>query len=389
MVKQVLLNLAGNAVKFTPTGGEIQIIAEPASEEGRDRLQSSRRGIGPGEIVEFAVVDTGIGISAKDQELIFGEFRQADGSYTREHQGSGLGLTLSKRFVELNRGSIWVTSDPGEGSQFRFVLPAEPATEPVPESGEEREVSSERILLVEDDLNSLKLLRRHLERAGYEVLSATNGEKALNLAMRYRPQVIALDIMLPDMDGWTIMKRLRARPETERIPVVITSVLDNPDLGIGLGAVDYFTKPVDRKRFLARIAELGEWRRSEIVVVESDPERRGRIAAELDRPGWRVHLAGTAAEAREWMSQEAVDVMLLDLDLPERTAYGLMDELRHLEHSLALILTTGAAVSAEDRRRFCPQVETLLIKDDDLDRSVAREIARIDRVRNRAVGSRR
>ena len=376
MMKQVLLNLVGNAAKFTPDRGRITLSASAIASDGLEHHVDRGGRLAPEELMQIAVADTGIGIAKADQKLIFGEFRQADGSYTREHQGSGLGLTLSKRFIELNNGVIWVDSEAGHGATFKSVLPR------VEPSATDRVIAAEEaprpILLVEDDLNSLKLLRRLVEGAGYEVLTATTGEKALALARRSEPRVIVLDVMLPDMDGWSIMKQLKAEPKTEGIPVIITSVLGNPDLGIGLGASDYFTKPVPREPFLARIAKLGEWRRTRIRVVSGDAEIRGRIITALDRPGWNTRAFADVESA----TREGSDILVLDIGTEEepREVPG-RDRL-----PVPVLLVSARSITDGERREFPPTVEGLVEVDEGLEEALARLIDRLDQRRNRAIG---
>jgi len=376
MLKQVLLNLVGNAAKFTPDRGRITLSAVAADADCAERHAARGGQLPPEALILISVADTGIGIAKADQSVIFNEFRQADGSYTREHQGSGLGLTLSKRFIELNQGVIWVDSEIGKGATFKLVLPC---IAPSALEGSIRAEEAPRpILLVEDDLNSLKLLRRLVEGAGYEVLTATTGEKALALARRSRPRVIVLDVMLPDMDGWSIMEQLKAEPKTERIPVIITSVLGNPGLGIGLGASDYFTKPVPREQFLARIAKLGEWRRTRIQVISDDAEIRGRIVTALDRPGWDV---------RTQVSDEqplggGCDLVVLDIGTNQtRRVVPSREQL-----PIPLILVSRRKVPPQERRGFPPTVEGLVAADPQLEENLAELIDRLDQRRNRAIG---
>ena len=382
MLKQVLLNLAGNAAKFTPEGGRIEITAIPAGEAERERL-SDARVTSKGAVV-LSVRDTGIGISEEDQELIFQEFRQVDGSHTREHQGSGLGLTISQRFVELNHGTIWVESEVGQGSAFHVCLPSTADVRLSDEPGESQAGvlhPDAPLLLVEDDLNSLKLLRRMLERAGYEVLTASSGEKGLSLARSARPRVIALDVMLPDMDGWTIMRHLKSSPETEHIPVIITSVLGNRDLGIGLGASDYFTKPVDKERFLARLEELGEWRPSEVLVVVDDTALRSSIVGALDRPAWRLRVVGATEDAT--VALESVDVVVVDLAF---SGWQDVVEESQRQDRPVLLLADGELLS-EEHRQFASEAELLVTKGDGAMDQLARALQRLDQARNRAIGS--
>jgi CheY-like chemotaxis protein/anti-sigma regulatory factor (Ser/Thr protein kinase) len=230
-LKQVVLNLLSNAVKFTPDGGSVEVRAEIADAEA-----------------QVIVRDTGIGIDAADHERIFEAF-QRSGRESRS-EGTGLGLTLSKRIVELHGGRIWMTSRPGAGSTFGFAVPVShdaPAAEAAPVAAER---DMETVLVVEDDPNSAELLTVYLEGAGYRVVVARDGVDGLELARRLRPRAVVLDILLPRVDGWDLLARLKADPATADSPVVVVSMLDERGKGLALGAVEYLVKPVGREELL-------------------------------------------------------------------------------------------------------------------------------------------
>jgi signal transduction histidine kinase/CheY-like chemotaxis protein len=232
-LKQVVLNLLTNAVKFTPDGGSVEVGARMAGEEA-----------------EVVVRDTGIGIDPADHERIFEAFQR--GGREARHEGTGLGLTLSKRIVELHGGRIWMSSRPGEGSTFGFAVPvrqdAKAAGEDVEAPAGERDL--ETVLVVEDDPHSAELLSVYLEGAGYRIAHARDGAEGLELARRLRPRAIVLDILLPRLDGWDLLSRLKADPATADSPVVVVSMLDERGKGLALGAVEYLVKPVGREELL-------------------------------------------------------------------------------------------------------------------------------------------
>jgi signal transduction histidine kinase len=230
-LKQVVLNLLTNAVKFTADGGSVDVTAEPAGDE-----------------IRVTVRDTGVGISEAEQERIFEAFQR--GGRESRAEGTGLGLTLSKRIVELHGGRIWVTSVPGEGSTFAFAIPVrQPDAQPdvvvddaVAEGG--------AVLVVEDDPRSAELLVLYLEGAGHRVVVAGDGAEGLELARRLRPRAIVLDILLPSVDGWELLGRLKADPATEDCPVIVVTMLDERGKGLALGAAEYLVKPVSREQML-------------------------------------------------------------------------------------------------------------------------------------------
>ena len=243
-VKQVVFNLLSNAVKFTPDGGQVKVLARLAGEE-----------------VQVAVQDTGIGVAAADQEHIFEEFRQVGQEAAAKSEGTGLGLTLSRKFVELHGGRIWVESRVGAGSTFTFSLPVRRPVEAeevtTPEQPEPAPVPSADdsgvFLVVEDDQPSLDLLTVYLSGAGFRVAVARDGEEGLELARRLRPVGIALDVVLPRLDGWEFLARAKADPSIAHIPVIIVSILDERRQGLALGAADYLVKPVSRESFLTAV----------------------------------------------------------------------------------------------------------------------------------------
>jgi CheY-like chemotaxis protein len=230
-LSQALLNLLSNAVKFTPDGGSVDVQAKVSGAEA-----------------QVIVHDTGIGIDAADHDRIFEAFQR--GGREARSEGTGLGLTLSKRIVELHGGRIWMTSRPGSGSTFGFAVPvSQEVPEAVPEAvAAERDM--ETVLVVEDDQHSAELLTVYLEGAGYRVVVARDGVEGLEQARRLRPRAVVLDILLPRVDGWDLLARLKADPATADAPVVVVSMLDERGKGLALGAVEYLVKPVGREELL-------------------------------------------------------------------------------------------------------------------------------------------
>jgi signal transduction histidine kinase/CheY-like chemotaxis protein len=230
-LKQVVLNLLSNAVKFTPDGGSVDVQAKVSGAEA-----------------QVIVHDTGIGIDAADHDRIFEAFQR--GGREARSEGTGLGLTLSKRIVELHGGRIWMTSRPGSGSTFGFAVPV---SQEVPEAVAQAvaaERDMETVLVVEDDQHSAELLTVYLEGAGYRVVVARDGVEGLEQARRLRPRAVVLDILLPRVDGWDLLTRLKADPATADAPVVVVSMLDERGKGLALGAVEYLVKPVGREELL-------------------------------------------------------------------------------------------------------------------------------------------
>jgi len=251
-VRQALLNLISNAAKFTENG----TITLSARRETRDAA----------DWLVFAVTDTGIGIAPDKVDLVFEEFAQAEDHTSRSYGGTGLGLPITRRFCRMMGGDVGVTSTVGEGSTFTLRLPATvevaketPAVQAAaPGSPEERPSAEEHpVLVIDDNADSRDVLRRTLEEDGHTVVTAPGGEEGLGLALELSPSLILLDVMMPGMDGWSVLRKLKANPELCRIPVVMVTVVDDAvRMGFSLGAAEYLTKPVDREHLLEVARDL-------------------------------------------------------------------------------------------------------------------------------------
>ncbi len=253
-VKQILFNLLSNAVKFTPDKGKAGITAKKTN-----------------GAVQVSVWDTGIGIAAEDQQRIFEEFQQVGKGLSEKTEGTGLGLTLSKKFVELHGGAIWVDSTPGQGSTFTFTLPSTGATDHTPQLAGQQETvvevapaASENplVLVIEDDAKAAELLRLYLTEAGYAVVLARDGTEGLEQVKRLRPGAVILDVLLPKVDGWAFLTQMKANPVTKDVPVIVTSIVDQKGKGFALGAAHYLVKPFHKEELLRELGTLRVWERS-------------------------------------------------------------------------------------------------------------------------------
>ncbi|MBI5869502.1 MAG: response regulator [Actinobacteria bacterium] len=264
-VKRILYNLVSNAIKFTHEGG--RVILEAHVVDG---------------MVEISVTDTGIGISAEDQKKIFTEFQQLEKAHTRKYEGTGVGLALSRKLVEMHGGQIWVESELGKGSKFTFSLPMTPGrrrqsdwnqgAEPQPLIEPETVQGQPLVLVVEDDQQTSELIGLWLNEASYRVAHAYNGEQALRLAKELKPYVITLDILLPKIDGWQVLQELKADPETRDIPVIVISILERSRRAMELGAFDCFVKPIEKKELLCRLESRSLFTSSLDVKENKDQE---------------------------------------------------------------------------------------------------------------------
>ena len=240
-IKQVIVNLLSNAVKFTPDGGRVEV---------RARTQGSE--------VLVTVADTGTGVAAADRERIFESFQQG-GRRASTTEGTGLGLTLSKRIVELHGGRIWVESELGVGSTFGFAIPAGVPAPPAGAVAHDpgRADGKGTVVVIDDDRRSIDLLTVYLEAAGLRVVSASDGRRGVELIRALQPAIVVLDILLPGLDGWQVLESLKADPATAAIPVVVVSILDERGRGLALGATEYLVKPVSREGVLDALARCG------------------------------------------------------------------------------------------------------------------------------------
>ena len=284
-VRQILFNLMSNACKFTDHG-TISLDVSQSAMEGQ-------------EWIRFRVKDTGIGISAKQQEKLFQEFSQADATISRKYGGTGLGLAISHRFVQMMKGRIGVESQAGQGSTFTVYLPAQ-VTLDVAETAQLEGVGGtlagstqhkpevDTVLVIDDDPAVRDLMSRFLTKSGFRAVAAADGEEGLRLAREVSPLVITLDVIMPEYDGWDVLRKLKSDPRLAQIPVIMVTVVDNQAMGLDLGASNYLIKPVDRDRLAVliekhRLARNLSSSESKIASRPANKEERQLVAAEVSR----------------------------------------------------------------------------------------------------------
>jgi signal transduction histidine kinase/DNA-binding response OmpR family regulator len=348
-VKQMLLNLVSNAIKFTPEGGFITISAARQA-----------------RAVEISVADTGIGIAEADQDQVFQEFHQVDGGPGRRHEGTGLGLALTKHFAALHGGDVKFRSRPGSGSVFTVTLPFEEAsvrTEPQPVAAAKTNEHGPLVLVVEDDASAAELLTRQLATAGYRIAVARTGTEALAKAKNLRPAAITLDIILPGLDGWEVMTRLKGDPATAQIPIVVVSVVDNPELGMALGAMDYLVKPVDMKVLVSRLKAFAPVKeRLQVLVVDDEEANREWLAHVLEPAGFDVLSASSGKRAIALARSRNPDLVLLDLMMPEVNGFDVVEALRTYDstRNTPILILTAATLSEREKQKLNGQVSDIL-----------------------------
>jgi signal transduction histidine kinase/DNA-binding response OmpR family regulator len=354
-LKQILLNLLSNAIKFTDQGGRVEV---------RARRQ--------GRMVRFEVTDTGIGIAPEDQGRLFHDFQQLPAGPTRRQEGTGLGLALSKRLVELQGGSIGLISAPNQGSTFWFTMPVaspDSATIESPAQPADEQRGGPLVLVVEDDPKAAELLIHYLRSAGYRTELAQDGTEALEKARRLRPAAITLDVLLPTIDGWNVLAELKLDKTTHDIPVVVVSVVNEKSHGRALGAADYFVKPVNRDTLIARLnrftfTQKVRQREVKVLVVDDQPEARELLATFLEPLGFTVIRAASGAEGIELARQRAPDLVILDLVMPGMSGFEVVKVLKTdlYTRAIPLLVVTAKDMSESDKTALNGDVEAVLTK---------------------------
>ncbi|KAB2879047.1 response regulator [bacterium] len=357
-IRQVMLNLVSNAIKFSPSQTDICVTSSYHEEK-------------KGNAFEIVVADHGRGIREEDQKIIFDEFRQVDGSTTREDQGTGLGLALCRRLVEMHGGRIWVESTYGQGSAFKVRIPQSQLKmeEVIGNLHQGGSYSSDFILVVEDDLQSANLMKRFLELEGYRVVNVRNGNEVLTEAKKIRPLAITLDIMLPGKDGWDVLQELKSDSVTQAIPVFIVSVMDKKDKAYSLHADDYFVKPLDRIQMLNRIGALKKRNGAKnqidrIMVVDDDDNALFLTTSFLEKEGFIVMNARDGRKALDMIRMDRPDLVILDLLMPNMSGFEMMEIMRNENElkDIPVIVLTAKELTPEDREHMSGQVKKFMQK---------------------------
>ncbi|HEV8132321.1 MAG TPA: response regulator [Acidobacteriota bacterium] len=359
-VRQILFNLLSNASKFT--------------EKGTITLDISSQMRTGEEWVLFKISDTGIGMTPEQLGKLFQAFSQADVSTTRKYGGTGLGLVISRRFSQMMGGDISVESEPGKGSTFTVQLPRdmkepgekEEAPDATTETVEQLELPAENTILVIDDEESAReLATRVLTKEGFNVKTASNGEEGLRLAKQLRPVAITLDVLMPNMDGWAVLKALKADPDLTGIPVILVTIVEDKQLGYSLGASDYLTKPVDRDQLAGILDKYRiDDKPSTVLLIDDDASAREMMRRILEKEGWPVKEAENGAVALHRVAEERPGLILLDLMMPKMNGFEFVSELHKREEwrSIPVVVVTGKDVTAEDRERLEGHVKKILLK---------------------------
>jgi signal transduction histidine kinase/CheY-like chemotaxis protein len=352
-LRQILLNLLSNACKFTKQG-EVALRV--------------RRVVDGQNWIEMAVADTGIGMTPEQQAKLFEEFTQADSSTARRYGGTGLGLAITRKLARMMGGDVTVTSESGKGSVFTLRLPASAELPAKAASGANggRSARTDCVLVIDDDATARELISDHLKAEGFSVVTAAGGVEGLKLAKELRPTVITLDVMMPDLDGWSVLTTLRQDPELAEIPVIMVTIVDEHRRGIALGAAGYLSKPIDRERLHQLISQFrAPTPPTRVLLVEDDALQRERMLGWLTGPQWSVREATNGREALDRLRQSKPDVILLDLMMPEMDGFAVVAALQKEAawRDVPVVVITARDLDAKDRERLNSGVQTVLVKE--------------------------
>jgi CheY-like chemotaxis protein/signal transduction histidine kinase len=385
-LQQVLKNLLSNAFKFTEKGGVALKVSAAASGWSLNHPVLSQATA----VAAFEVTDTGIGIPAEKQKIIFEAFQQADASTSRKYGGTGLGLAISRELATLLGGEIHLRSAPNSGSSFTLYLPikyagastASPASavilptpsatvertvEPLPDDRLEIQPGDAILLIVEDDPHYARILLDLARDTGFKVLLAMRGDDALDLAKQYQPTAISLDVFLPDMLGWNVLSHLKQNPLTRHIPVQIVTLDEDRQHGLSRGAFSFVTKPTSREGIseaLTKIKDFSQPRRRRLLVVEDDRAEQFGIGELLGHDDIEIVNAVTGEEALGILREEPCDCVVLDLRLPDMTGFEVLERMRGDEKlaDVPVVVFTGRELSASEDVQLHTMARSIVVK---------------------------
>ena len=377
-VRQSLFNIMGNANKFTENG-EVTLDVTP--------IRKGKR-----EFVQFAITDTGIGMTQDQLARLFNAFSQADSSTSRKYGGTGLGLVITKHFCEMMGGAIKVTSEPGKGSTFTIRLPRSAHDEP-DEDGDTGEVMEESsviinnsslqaqsVLVIDDDPNVHRMIEKALSSENFNFHFASRGEEGLKIAKEQRPSVITLDVMMPGLDGWAILAKLKEDPDTRNIPVVMLSIVANQELGFALGASEYLTKPVaidSLRDCITRYASRNP--EGPILILEDDPEIRELTRRLLANENYSSTSADNGVHGIEQLRAIKPCMILLDLMMPVMDGFEFLAELSKNDEwrDIPVVVLTAKELTREDYQKLVGRTEKVFAKDANVQEILLAEIRRV------------
>jgi signal transduction histidine kinase/CheY-like chemotaxis protein len=345
-LKQSLINLLSNAAKFTTKGSVTLRVAREQSGDGQS-------------FVTFAVIDNGIGMTPEQVSRLFQAFTQADSSTTRNFGGTGLGLTITKHFCAMLGGSIDIKSEAGKGSTFTIRLPDEGAHHAAGEVEQDRvhAVASASgpitVLVVDDDPAVHDVLDATLGKEGYQLQHARDGVEALNMMRKSSPDIVTLDVMMPKVDGWSVLSIMKSEAALAHIPVIMLTIVDDRNIGFSLGASEFMTKPIDRARLVALVQKFAPSGKNDVVlIVDDDEDVRSTIKSTIARAGMRSAEAADGQAALDWLAgNQRPALVLLDLMMPKMNGFAFLEAARKNPDyvDLPIVVLTAKDLSTEER----------------------------------------
>jgi signal transduction histidine kinase/CheY-like chemotaxis protein len=382
-IRQCLLNILANAAKFT-SDGDIHFRVRRTFANHREHIL-------------FEVQDTGIGITPEQKERLFQPFTPADASFSRKYEGTGLGLTITKRFCELMGGEVHVDSVPRQGSTFTISLPADEGTDLPRSKGQEKQVmvppppptpptalpvleDAATVLVIDDDPVMQRWIASALSEHRVRLISAPNGGEGLRLAREHRPQVIILDVVMPGMDGWAVLSAIKGNPELSDIPVIMSTMVHDRGMGYALGVSDFLTKPIDNKRLISVIERFCHGGRARpVLVVDDDAVTRETLRRTLERDSWTVIEAADGRIGIDWVNEITFGLILLDLVMPEMDGFEFLELLRANDQwqDIPVVVVTSKDLSRGEREKLEQSVQRVLQKGTYSRSELLREVNRL------------
>ncbi len=400
-LKQVMYNLLSNAVKFTPEAGSIAITAKRVDGKQGNRGQtSSFKFSEPGKVKTggltpisppispseskfiITVKDSGIGVAPEDIDRVFGKFQQIDSTHAREQQGTGLGLTITKSFIELHGGKIWLESEgEGRGSTFSIELPVAPLLSnaqldsignlrdrtDLPPDMSQSDEEPRTVLVIEDDRRIWEFIETTLTARGYRTVFAANGEAGLQKAQECRPTAILLDMFMPVKDGWSVLAALKSLPDIRDIPVIIMSMTDETDLDYNANVIEWIVKPVDRIELLGALQKCVNRTATKvetILLIDDDPKCAEIISKNLIVEGYKTLVGYSGLEGLEIAERIRPDLIVLDLMMPDMDGFEVMERLNANPDTknIPIVINTAKDLTKDDQKRLQGKIENIFSK---------------------------
>ena len=379
--KQILVNLVSNAIKYSNVGGNVTVRVRRFVNE-----------------IEFEVKDDGVGIKPEDLTRLFQAFQQGKNAKGSK-EGTGLGLVITKRLVELHGGHITVESEWGKGSTFRFRIPMIVAGEIIESADQLLRIVGEQsvtlpdgekplVLIIEDNMQAGQLIQMYLQEAGYRTEIAKDGAEGIEKAKRIKPNIITLDMIMPIKDGWQVMKELKRHPLCKNIPIIIISITDEKKLGFSMGAIDYFVKPVNKEELISAMRKVplkihSQKQHPKVLIIDDDRTAAELIQVMLEAEGYEVIKTMNGKEGVRLAASESPDLIILDLIMPDISGFNVAYQLKQHQQTrnTPIIILTSMEVDDETKEQMQGFISTIMSKSRFTKKDLLREINTIEKMR--------